>query len=183
MAKLGTGLSANLSILYRVYGGLASVVRSGYFLVSVVLTAISWKLTLTMEWIDLSQSILPTLSGFSIAAYALFFAVLDKEDQKKLFSPLPELGNRAPLMILAASITHAVIVQLFSILYSVVFMSFPLLAAPLIVSGRAEAWERPFEFIGLFLSSVGSLAFFYSVCLIAACVLSIFRLLEIKSRL
>lgn len=175
MADGGTGLRESLQLLYRNYGGWRSLVKSEYFWLALVLSGACWRIGVDEKWTDLARSILPTLAGFSIAAYAIFFAVLDERARNALRAPAPELGNRSPLLILASSISHAVFIQISALLTAVVFPSKPL---PYVrdLGVANDITNLVASFIGLFLT-------IYGVVLVLAAVLSIFRILEIRTRL
>ncbi len=170
-----TGLRQSLGILYRSYGGFKSLAVSEYFWLAVILTALSWRIGVNEEWTDIARSVLPTLAGFSIAAYALFFAVLDERAREALRAPSAELDNRSPLLILASSISHAVFVQVTALIIAIVFPTKPFPVLNCFID--AASWANyVVSFLGLFLMV-------YGVVLILAAVLSIFRILEIRSRL
>lgn len=175
MADTGTGLRQSLRLLYRNYGGWHSLVTSEYFWLSLLLSGACWRIGVDEKWADTARSILPTLAGFSIAAYAIFFAVLDERARNALRAPSPDLGDRSPLLILASSISHAVFVQICALLCAVVFPAkpFPYVAC-------FGDWNRAanllVSFSGLFLTV-------YGVVLVLAAVLSIFRILEIRTRI
>lgn len=175
MSDDGTGLRESLRLLYLNYGGWRSLVASEYFWLSIVLSAACWRIGVDEKWADLAKSILPTLAGFSIAAYAIFFAVLDERARNALRAPAPDLGNRSPLLILASSISHAVFVQICALLTAVVFPAKPFPFIPCL-----GVWNRAanliVSFSGLFLTV-------YGVVLVLAAVLSIFRILDIRTRL
>lgn len=169
-----TGLRESVVILYRNYGGYRSLFRSEYFWLAFFLTALSWRLIVNEQWAETARSVLPTLAGFSIAAYAIFFAVLDERARNALRAPAPELGNRSPLLILASSISHAVLVQIFALVLAIVFPAKPF--------PYVECLAQPSRALNLAVSAIGVFSTLYGVVLILAAVLSIFRILEIRTR-
>jgi hypothetical protein len=174
VAKPATGLISNLRILYQSYGGVAGLLKSEYFYVALLFTGVCWRLATTDAWADLAKSVLPTLSGFSIAAYAIFFAVLDESTRGALRAPSPALGDRSPLLIIASAISHAVVVQIAGLMLAIVFSAKPLPTLPS-MSRFALLSNAAFSSIGLFIT-------IYGIVLILASILSIFRILEIRSR-
>ena len=175
MARMATGLISSLAILYRSYGGLKSLLRSEYFYLSLCVAGLCWRMAWDGTWSDLARNILPTLSGFTIAAYAIFFAVLDERAREALRAPAEALDNRSPLLILASSISHAVVVQIAALILAIIFFAKPF---PTILC--AEEWAI---YTNIAYSSVGLFLTIYGVMLILASILSIFRILEIRSRL
>lgn len=174
MDRFGTGLRSNLKLLYESYGGLRSLLRSEYVYLAAVVTALCWRWIAAGEWVPFAQAALPTLAGFSIAAYAVFFAVLDDRARLALRAPAAELGNRSPILILASAVSHTVVVQIVALLVSLVFKSKPF---PIM-----DGWERYAEVVNGIFSFVGGFMTIYGVILVLASVLSIFRILEIGSR-
>lgn len=175
MAKTATGLISNLRILYQSYGGMRGLIRSEYFYVALFFTAVCWRLATNDAWADLAKSVLPTLSGFSIAAYAIFFAVLDESTRGALRAPSPALGDRSPLLIIASAISHAVVVQITGLLLAIAFIAKPLPTLSCMAE-IARLANAIYSATGLFLTM-------YGIVLILASILSIFRILEIRSRI
>jgi hypothetical protein len=162
-------------LLYKSYGGWAGLVKSEYFYLALILSALCWRLAANGTWADLAKSVLPTLSGFSIAAYAIFFAVLDERAREVLRAPAPKLDNRSPLLILASAISHAVVIQLLGIVVAVVFAAKPF---PVFCQLHDQA-----QWLNWTVSAIGLFATMYGIALVLAAVLSIFRILEIRSRI
>lgn len=173
MVKLRTGLAANLGSLYSSYGGVKSLFSSSYFWIAAILTALSWRSIGGATWANLAQAALPNLAGFSIAAFAILFAILDDRARLALRAPDPRLGDRSPLLILASSICHAVIVQIGAFLYSVVYTSKPF---PII-----DGLECAAKTVNLAGSTLGVFLVIYAVLLVMAAVLSIFKMLELAA--
>ncbi|AVA21358.1 hypothetical protein [Rhizobium sp. NXC24] len=169
----GTGLIENLKIVYESYGRFKSFYRSGYTWVALVFTALSWRTAVDGTWVQLAFPILPTLAGFSIAAYAVYFSVLSEKERAALQKPDPKLNNRSPLLILASAVSHAVFVQVAGILLAIVFNAKPF-PTP---TGYAD-WAR---YTNVVISLIGLFLTIYGILLILASVLSIFRILYIKT--
>lgn len=175
MTRPATGLISNLRILYQSYGGVAGLLKSEYFYVALFFTGLCWRLATNDAWADLAKSVLPTLSGFSIAAYAIFFAVLDESTRGALRAPSPDLGDRSPLLVIASAISHAVVVQIAGLMLAIVFSAKPLPTLSC-MSDFYIATNAAFSAVGLFVT-------IYGIILILASILSIFRILEIRSRI
>lgn len=163
---------SNLRRLYESYGGFPAMVKSGYFWAAALITLASWRLSTDDRWAGISQTILPTLAGFSIAAYALFFAVLNEKDRNALRAPSPELKNRSPLLMLASAISHAAIVQIVGVIFAILFTAKPI---PTI-----ELFRNYYKIANIIFSSFGIFFMNYGIVLIVASVVTIFRMIEIK---
>lgn len=166
-----TGFIPNITTLYRNYGGIGSLLRSAYFWISLVVTSLCWRFVPDETWPDIAKDVLPQLAGFSVAAYALFFAVLDERTRDALRAPAEKLGGRSPLLILASSISHAVIVQIIAVLVSFIYSS-----KPFPYCHQVNDW------VNMIAGSIGLFMLVYGVTLVLAAVLSIFKILEIEAK-
>jgi hypothetical protein len=137
------------------------------------LTALCWPSVISESWKNAAMGSLPTLAGFSIAAYAILFAVLDERSRRALASPEPDLENRSPLLVIVGIVTHAVITQIVTLLYAFCFDQKPL---PMLFSTIDS------KVVNMLFSAVGLFLFIYSVTLILASILTLFRVLEIRTR-
>ena len=174
MSEFSTGLRDSLASLYKSHGGWKSILASGYFWLAVVVSVLCWRTIAIGDWTSFAQSALPTLAGFSIAAFAIIFAVLSEGERKALSLPDERLGGRSPFLILTSAIGHAMVVQLFALLYSLIFASKPV---PNILSCLDV------DKINIAFSAIGFLLVIYGIVLILASVLSIYKILEIKARI
>ena len=174
MSDIKTNLFGNLRSLYQSYGGIRGVLRSAYFQIALVLTLICWRLPLTEQWATLSQSMLPTLAGFTIAAFAILFAVLDEKSRRSLMAPEQTLQGRSPFLMLGSSIAHAVVIQMVTVIYSVLYTSKPI-PTPQCLDTAAAA-------VNYVLGLVGTLGLMYSLCLVPAAILSIFKIMELRAK-
>lgn len=170
----GTGLITTIRLVYKNYGGIRGALRSSYFYLSLATSVACWRFTTSDEWAEKALDILPTLAGFTIAAYAVIFSVLDEKSRKTLGSPEPLLGGRSPLLMLISSISHGIIVQVMAIISALIFLSKPF-PTPIGCEKFALTVNISTGFAGLFLLN-------YGIFLIIASIMSIYRLLEIRSR-
>lgn len=114
-----------LSLVYENYGGISAIIKSPFLHLSAIGAIISWSSLVDGSWPALTKSVLPNLAGFSIAAYAMIFAMLDAKSRELLNIPLSEFDNRSPLLMLISSISHAVIVQIAAIFFAALFDTRP----------------------------------------------------------
>ncbi|MFG1362449.1 hypothetical protein [Xanthobacter versatilis] len=167
----------NLRLLYLAYGGVGATLRSLYFWISACLSAFSYTLIIQTGWESLNISIMPSMIGFTVAAFALMFAILD---QKSLGVLLPkDKDGKSPIITIASNITHAVTVQTFSLIIALcrsLISKDELLnrfkMCNIDIKYYCELLSSIFSFIGIF-------ATFYGIILVVATILSIFRVLSI----
>lgn len=172
----------NLKLLYSAYGGLAELARSGYFKIAVFLAVVSYCDVWNQKWVYLSGSILPTLAGFTIAAFALVFAATP--DHVKLKLARPTSNKHSAISRVSAKIVHAVIVQALSIVISVFFQTFD---GTNILNWVEECDCAPgfssfYSLLRFSASSLGLFLFYYGCCLVFASALTTFRLVLIISK-
>lgn len=171
----------NLIKLYRHYGGISSLLRSYYFWVSLALSIISYKSVLSYSWASVALGSMPSLTGFTIASFAIVFAILSPEMLQKLIK-LDKEGS-SPLLSVASSIGHAVFIQVTSIMLALIFTIADSSEAEGLLSRilRSEGYsDRVFisssRYLKVGFSSLGLFATYYGIILVLASVLSIFRM-------
>ncbi|WP_146176333.1 hypothetical protein [Rhodovulum kholense] len=171
----------NLRKLYSCYGGLKAIVRSSYFWVSIILAVLSYKSVANYEWAGKAVSVMPSLTGFTIAAFAIIFAILDPGILRKLTATDGE--GRSPIAEIATSIGHAVFIQVSAMIIA--------------ISSNLVDLTRPIEYVAswacskgyssvIFLltmdrlaslfSALGLFFTYYGVMLVLAAILSIVRM-------
>ncbi|CUX14815.1 hypothetical protein O9X90_14845 [Agrobacterium leguminum] len=169
----GTGFFENLKLVYHSYGGWRSFVSSAYTWIAIVVTTLTWPKAVDGKWVETTLQVLPTLAGFSIAAYAVYFSVLSERDREALLEPEPTMGDRSPFLVLVSGISHAVFVQICGILAAIIFAAKPF-PTPAGFAEFAKGVNIALSLAGMFLSS-------YGIILIIAAVFSIFKVLHIKA--
>lgn len=163
----------NLKLLYFEYGGIKTVLRSGYFRCAMLATLLALFGGVDAEWSSITIAVMPSITGFTIAAFALIFAVLGPE-QIKLLAPRAKDG-KSPLLGIASAIAHAVIVQASS-----------LILASLYGLSNFDSMRKYdlnclniniiVDFISKIISSIGIFITFYGIFLVMASVLFVFRM-------
>jgi len=168
-----TALRDNLGALYGVHGGWKSIFQSAYFWIAVVFAALSWRFAFeTPEvWTSSNITIGPALTGFSIASFAVMFAIMDEKTRLLLLERESKESRSSPLLELFAVVTHTIFIQVLSLIFAIVFMAKPF---PTLV--QFEEVARSVNVIGAFL---GILLFYYGLSLVLSVALAIFKLFEI----
>lgn len=159
--------------LYRYYGGFRALISSFFFWISILLTIGSRHLAVEGSeiWIKHSIAILPSLAGFTVASFALFFAVLDERQRKLLLTPIAEMDNKAPLIVLSTSAFHCLFIQISALMYAIMYSSKPFPSFGLD--------ERTVFIINSVFSVLGLFLFLYGVILILSVLSALFRLFTI----
>ncbi len=168
---------------WSTYGGMSYVLTSPFCHAAVLLTLLCTPFWWSGDWWEKSLSVLPSLLGFSIAAFALLLAVGD--DKFKVAMGRERSGGSAStLNDLAARFFHFLMIQVLAVLFAFLALGRP---ATWLVN-NVPAFDQAtvlglflliatkiFRFSGFFLLS-------YSLMTALAATLSLFRVATIFSK-
>jgi hypothetical protein len=104
---------------WAIYGGWRAIGKSGYFHTAVVVTAVCYELWKEPNWWDVSIAILPSMMGFSIAAFALIIAV-GHERFLEVLATRPPYWDSSALEGTAAAFFHFLLVQALALVAALV---------------------------------------------------------------
>ena len=164
---------------WSAYGGITALLRSLYFHLAVLLTAILWGQWTKEGWWDLPLSVLPNVIGFSVGGYALLLSFGDEKFQN-LMARAEVRGSNA-FIDLCASFTHFVLMQFLALLIAIVAKG--IFIEPPNWTGDWPEWS--WMLIGLaryFLWFLGELVFIYALLCGAAATMRIYRLAEMFAK-
>lgn len=171
----------NLRKLYSHYGGIKAIVKSSYFWISIILASLSYQSISNFEWADKALSVMPSLTGFTIAAFAIIFAILEPEMLRKLMAA--DGSGRSPIAGIAASIGHAVFIQVSAMVLAIssklvdLFTVIGIIADWFLSKGYSPViFLRVVDWLELFFSATGLFFTYYGVMLVLAAILSIVRM-------
>lgn len=171
-----------LSKYFRGYGGWRGLLSSPFFYISLMLALFSnqmWLVPIGISpmWVELSRDIIPDLLGFSLGAYALLFNL--NERVRKALSELINKRDISYLDNVNSVFLHFIFVQFIAVTWSFVFnysgfFDFLKFTLPF---GIVNFIYVVLYFTGSFL---GAFLIFYSISLVVAAALAVFRLASIK---
>lgn len=107
-----------------IYGGARALFASPYLHLSIIIT-ICCKPIYTdfscdaLRWYELAVTVLPSLLGFTLGGFAILLAFGDEKFKKAISGPDDD-GTPSPFMITNVTFLHFIIVQIISLLFSVV---------------------------------------------------------------
>lgn len=161
------------------YGGWRAVARSRYFWFSVALTFLCFPFWSQPNWWEMPTGILPDLLGFTLGGMAILIGICEARVIKVLSGP-DNSGKVSDLAVIVSTFAHFVIVQAFALLAAMLckMLHVPLEGIPLVGDffashpDAAIAWGSLTRCIGW---SVSFLLFMYSILLIFATTLELFR--------
>lgn len=170
----------NIRLLYRFYRAGRGIFLSAYFLTATVLALIVGVAFGFGPWYEMAHNTLPSLAGFSIAAFAIIFVVLKPEQISVLLKSKSD-NDKPPLLSVGSAICHAILVQVFTILLAGIVMS---------VDGQAvldlcctvtpsDGCLRLLHILGWLLGLGGYILLFYSWLLVLAAALSVLRMMAL----
>lgn len=148
------------------YGGYFSILTSSYFLCALLLNCLMVKSWTSIEWIENVKSIVPSIIGLSLSAYAILVAFGSEVFQKFISQKLDgekDINNTMYKQINTAFI-HFIVTQMFSLILA-------LLGDTILV--------KPFSLWEIFISFFCNLIFIYSLMLGLAAVFTIFRVAKL----
>ncbi|MBW3199150.1 hypothetical protein [Marinobacter nauticus] len=169
---------STFKVYWSAYGGPEAILRSKFFAIAILLTAISYPLWLLNDYSDFPTSILPDILGFSIGAFAVWLG-FGSEDFKEVITRI-ETKHGNGYDVSNASFLHLIIVQTTTLIYSIAFKAIieneTIQKISITVASKSEATLYlilTFDFIFRF---IGFLLFSYSLTLIIAVGMNIFRI-------
>jgi hypothetical protein len=159
------------------YGGIKSLLKSFYFLISLLIALVLYNSWSEPLWWETIFSIMPNLIGFTLGGYAIFLAFGDSDFQS-LISGKGDLNN-SPLMGVSSTFVHFIVIQIISLIFALIAKSFYHPAPDIVIT--IFSWSKinfytvndyirnVFWFICYFL-------FIYAIILTFASTLAIFRI-------
>ncbi len=167
--KAYRGICEVLGRYWTIYGGLGALLRSPYFHLSLLLTAVTADSWLHEKWWSTAISVLPNLLGFTLGGFAIFLGFGDEKFKAVIAGTDPEESEGfSPYLSVSATFLHFVVVQVTALLWALV--------------GSALYFELPdprLAFVGRVLGvlggAIGYWLLLYSICVGAAAGISVFR--------
>ncbi|MDY6482769.1 hypothetical protein SKM54_09990 [Acinetobacter faecalis] len=94
---------------WKCYGGSNAVIKSSYFWIAVLITAISYNTWLSSGWYTLFLGTFPSLLGFSLSGYAIWLTLGDKKLKEILIKK--KVNHVSAFLVINASFIHFIILQ------------------------------------------------------------------------
>lgn len=167
---------------WRAYGGLRALLASPYFHCSLVFSALCFPLWSRNGWWDLATDVLPTMMGFSLAAYAMLLSFGDEKFQRLMSRA--QVNDTNTFTELSATFVHFVIVQTIGFLLAIMAKAW---YVPIpqwfrnFLSANAQI-EVLLDVTGLVFWNLGGFFLVYAVATGLAATMRIFRLSDTFAR-
>nr|WP_210300352.1 hypothetical protein [Mycoplana azooxidifex] len=163
---------------FHAYGGWADTVSSPLFLLSIIITAISYSHWISPDWLPLSQSLVPSLLGFSLGTYALLFSLMTGR-LKRALKLVKNSRNISYLDEINATFFHFIMVQVICLVWGVLYSGRWLVDLMEITSPYFEYPEAAFFYLAATGSFIGHFFLVYSILLVIASAQIVYRLASI----
>lgn len=158
------GVKKVISAYWGLYGGWRHAITSPFFLIALIVHIVLFDSWTNSPWYEGAISILPSILGFVVAAYAILTAVTSPVTR----FALSKYGDKgSPFMNLSTSFVHIIVVISSAILFALAAKAFHDES----LSAVFVAW-----------SSIAHLLFLYSICLIVGVGLSVFNITKIINK-
>ena len=120
MARAYSSLLSILSRYWQDYGGLSEWIKSPFVHVSALVAALNVLQVIDYPWRQLSISALPTILGFSLAAYTITFTLMGSRLHSALSLAIYPGRNASLLISVNATFFHVVFIQALALIFSIV---------------------------------------------------------------
>lgn len=160
---------------FHAYGGWMAVLGSPLFALSVLLTGLSYGRWLREDWTSLSLSLLPSLLGFSLGTYAILFSLITSR-VKGAMRAVKDDRKISALEQVNATFFHFIFVQVLALLWAFAYQGTALFDLATWLSGRWSFSLTVFNVLRMVGAAGGFLLLIYSVTLMIAAALAIYRL-------
>lgn len=174
--------SSRLLRYFRAFGGWRAILFSPIFNASIIVSLISYEAVVKYQWVQSVQSILPNLLGFSLGTYSVVFGIITP----KLKTALKEVKNNDGITYfdeIGSTFFHYIFIQSITIIYSFVFSSNIFYEARMWLIDEdllIYVWFIcSVRIISLVLSFIGMTMLCYSILLVIAAALAVFRISSI----
>jgi len=156
---------------WRGYGGTSAVLTSPFFHAAVVLSFFAILDPVNGVWVERSQSITPSMLGFTLGGYAIFVSFGDDAFKRAIAGT--KNGEESPLSKFNNTFFHYIFVQSMALTSSLFSESALRIRNPLITNDPRPILEWLVGVSAFLVSSVTIVLFFYSVFLSIAAAMAI----------
>jgi len=174
-----SGFAKVLKRYLRDYGGMSAVVSSPLFVVSLFIAGIDYDTWLHAKWVELSQSLIPSLLGFSLGTYAILFSLMTGR-LKKALQTMQVSPGVSYLAMVNATFFHFIFVQILALVWAFLYAG-TAMADVAGALGPFLPWVAPaFAVMSALGSFIGFQLLVYSFMLILGSALAVYRLASIR---
>ena len=168
-----------LSEYCHAYGGIFSLIKSPYFHFSLLFNIILYNNWSNIGWWNDPIGILPNIIGFSLGSFAIIVAFGDERFQQ-ILSACKNENAHSMMKSLSATFVHFILFQLLGLIFAIVGKSFHFYADLSSLKVKLNLYDYTYQdatvLFNASFSFLGHLIFLYSLFLIVAATIAIFRM-------
>ena len=160
---------------FDAYGRWRAIFLSPLFLLSVAIASVSYGNWISDKWSALAQSLIPNLLGFSLGTYAILFSLMTSRLKRALKAVKNDQGTTY-LDEINATFFHFIFVQVIALLWAFLYSGTALFD---LTNALQPCWSyapRVFRTLQMVGGLVGLVLLIYSIALIIAAALAVYRL-------
>lgn len=160
---------------FNAYGRWRAIFLSPLFLLSIVIAGVSYSNWISDNWSALAQSLIPNLLGFSLGTYAILFSLMTSR-LKRALKAVKNDQDVTYLDEINATFFHFIFVQVTALLWAFLYSGSALVD---LASALQPYWPCAFtalHVLQLIGGLVGLILLVYSIALIIAAALAVYRL-------
>jgi len=179
MTKQLRAFRKRLASYFRAYGGWSAIFGSPLFWAAAIITSLNYSQWAESKWIETTETLVPSLLGFSLGTYAILFSLINSR-LKSALRNVPSGHGPSWLEVINATFFHFIFVQVISLTWAFAFQGSVLFDAFNVIDDffpRAASIFLVLRAIGSF---IGYLLLIYSFLLTIAAALVIYRLATIR---
>ncbi|MBH9722850.1 hypothetical protein JAO10_21215 [Burkholderia contaminans] len=161
---------------FEAYGGFKTLFTSRFFWAAIIITGLSYPFWSIKDWWNVVTTVLPTILGFTIAAFALVIGLGAGVFKRQLHRA--RKSGKPPMYLQVSGIfVHQIVVQASAILFAVTLAAIWLWPAP-----TEEPWVMVNEWARRISWGIGFFLFVYSILLVIAGALNLYTLAKLIQR-
>ncbi|WP_187970072.1 hypothetical protein [Aquibium microcysteis] len=159
----------------RAYGGIRGMLQSPFFGLAILITAASYSLWLEPKWVAKAESLIPSLLGFSLGTYAIIFSIISGRLKQALRQVKASHGINY-LEAINAIFFHYILVQVSCLVWTILYQSSFIYDLFVKISVYYNEAIVIFVYVKLAGSFIGCFLLVYSVILMIAAAMAVYRL-------
>lgn len=165
------------------YGGWREIVKSP-FTHGALLTSVLYLLGfISMDWRTLSVGSLPTVLGFSIAAYTITFSLMGSALHRALSTAVDKVSGISLLTVVNTTFFHVVLFQALSLIYSYISKGDGAYKAMIIVGVQRGEAIKIYNTMRAVSDVFGFMLFMYATFLLLSVAIALYRLGGMSQRI
>ncbi|WP_176036078.1 hypothetical protein [Brucella tritici] len=166
----------------RAYGGFRAMFASPFFGVAIIITGLSYSLWIEPKWIEKAENLIPSLLGFSLGTYAIIFSIVGGRIKGALRQVQAPHGV-SYLEAINSIFFHFIFVQVCCLAWAFLYQGTWLIDFVVLIEPSLPFARNGFIYVSLMGSFMGCFLLVYSILLMVAAAMAVYRLAILKDPL